>query len=136
MSSCALIIRTCRHTLHGGRRCLQPAVRGRTRCRHHLDAQARLHNMARARRVSTILRVRVLETERDFRWNQAEVARVLATGILDPAAARLMSQAMKLIASTFSARANAAPLYVQYQPPKPNRIYEVPANPIFSASLY
>jgi hypothetical protein len=50
MNSCATILRICRHILPNGRRCQQPAVRRRACCRHHLEAQARLHNMARARR--------------------------------------------------------------------------------------
>ena len=84
MNSCALIIPTCRHILPDGRRCQQPAVRDRTCCRHHLDAQARLHNMARARRRTLILRFRVPETLRDLSWNETEVNRVLATERMIP----------------------------------------------------
>ncbi len=87
MNSCALIIPICRHVLPNGRRCQQPAVRRRACCRHHLDAQARLHNMARARRRTTILRLRVPETARDLAWNKAEINRVLATERIDPEAA-------------------------------------------------
>ena len=47
-----LIIRTCRHIRPDGRHCQGAAVRGRACCRHHLDARARLHNMARARRLA------------------------------------------------------------------------------------
>src|SRR5271167_4876289 len=91
-----LIIRICRHILPNGRRCQQPAVRLRACCRHHLDAQARLHNMARARRRSLILRFRVPETARDLAWNKAEINRVLATERIDPDAALLMLWAMDL----------------------------------------
>ena len=84
MNSYALIIPTCRHILPSGRRCQQPALRRRTCCRHHLDAQSRLHNMARARRRSVILRLRVPETLRDLSWNDIEMNRVLATERLDP----------------------------------------------------
>ena len=90
MNSCALIIPTCRHILPNGRRCLQPAVRRRSCCRHHLDAQARLRNCARARRRTLILRFRLPETARDLAWNKAEINRVLATERIDPDAALLM----------------------------------------------
>ncbi len=72
MNSCALIIPTCRHVLPNGRRCQQPAVRRRACCRHHLDAQARLRNCARARRCTLVLRLRVPETSRDLAWNKIE----------------------------------------------------------------
>ncbi len=79
MNSCAPIIRICRHLLPTGRRCLQPAVRHRSCCRHHLDAQARFHNMARARRRSLILRLRVPMNRHDVALNRIEVMRVIST---------------------------------------------------------
>ena len=132
MNSCALIIPICRHTLPDGRRCQQPAVRGRTSCRHHLDALARLHNMARARRRSTILRLRVPETFADLAWNEIELNRVLATQRLDPAIARLMHYAMDLSAAALNlesaeARRNCTS--------NSHRIYDVPVTPVFPGSL-
>ena len=61
-----LIIRLCRHTFSDGRHCEGAAVRGRACCRHHLDARTRLHNMARARRLACIPRLRVPMTPRDL----------------------------------------------------------------------
>ncbi len=129
-----LIIRTCRHILPNGRRCQQPAVRRRTCCRHHLDAQARLHNMARARRRTLILRFRVPETFRDLAWNKIEINRVLATERIDPDAALLMLWAMDL--TTGILRANPLPpRRAQNRPSNPNGIYDVAINPLFPKSL-
>jgi len=133
MSSCALIIRTCRHTLHGGRRCLQPAVRGRTRCRHHLDAQARLHNMARARRRSLILRFRVPVTLHDLACNNLEVNRILATERLDPDTVRMMLWAMDLSASALHAGI-ALRRRTQNGGNNSNKIYDVPISHSFPQS--
>ena len=96
MNSCATIIRLCRHVLPTGRRCLQPAVRRRSCCRHHLDAQARLHNMARARRCSSFPRICVPMNRHDLARNHAEVRRVVDTGNLDFATARMMFWALYL----------------------------------------
>jgi len=109
MNSCAVIIPTCRHILPNGRHCQQPAVRRRTCCRHHLDAQTRLHNMARARRRSLILRLRVPTTLRDQLWNETEVNRVLATERLDPDIARMILWAMDLTAETLRAESDCRP---------------------------
>src|SRR5215471_6482648 len=121
MNSCPLIISTCRHTLASGRRCRQPAVRGRACCRHHLNAQARLHNMARARRRSCILRLRVAVTLRDKVWNNIEVNRVLATEHLDPDSARMMLWAMDLSASALHTA--EALRHLQNAAHNPNEIY-------------
>ena len=74
-----LIIRICRHTFPDGRHCQGAAVRGRACCRHHLDARARLRNMARARRLACIPRLCVPMTQRDLALNRAEVLRVVNT---------------------------------------------------------
>jgi hypothetical protein len=135
MNSCAPIIHLCRHILPNGRRCLQPAVRRRACCRHHLDAQARLHNMARARRRSVILRLRVPETSRDLAWNKAEINRVLATERIDPEAALLMLWAMDLSTSTLRAESPRRPRRAQNRASNPNKIYDVALNPLFPQSL-
>ena len=135
MNSCALIIPTCRHTLPGGRRCQQPAVRRRRCCRHHLDAQARLHNMARARRRTLILRLRVPETARDLAWNKIELNRILATERLDPDAALMMLWAMDLTAETLRAESARRPRRAQNRACNPNKIYDVALNPLFPQSL-
>jgi hypothetical protein len=134
MNSCALIIPTCRHILSTGRRCQQPAVRRRTCCRHHLDAQSRLHNMARARRRTLILRLRVPETLRDLSWNETEMNRILATERLDPDTARMILWAMDL--SAISLRAESASLRrTQNRAPNLNKLYDVPATPLFPRGL-
>ena len=135
MHSCALIIPTCRHTLSSGRRCLQPAVRGRSCCRHHLDAQARLHNMARARRRTLVLRLRVPETSRDLGWNETEINRVLATERIDPDAALMMLRAMDLSADVLRAESACRPRRPQNRTSNPNEIYDVTLNPLFGRSL-
>jgi hypothetical protein len=135
MNSCALIIPTCRHILPNGRRCLQPAARRRRCCRHHLDAQARLHNMARARRCTLALRLRVPETSRDLAWNKLELNRVLATERIDPDAALMMLWAMDLTAETLRAKPNCRPRRTQKRASNPNGIYDVPLNPLFPQSL-
>jgi hypothetical protein len=131
MNSCALIIPTCRHVLPGGRRCQQPAVRRRSCCRHHLDAQARLRNCARARRRSLILRLRAVDTPRDLDWNKAEVNRVLATERLDPNVARMMLWAMDLATTALHAKSACRPRPVQNRASNPNEIYDVAINPLF-----
>src|SRR5271169_3922869 len=103
MNSQPLIIRTCRYILDSGHRCRGAAVRGRACCRHHLDARTRLHNMARARRRTLILRWRVPESRRDLTRNRAEVSRVLATGRLDFDTARMIFWAMDLAAAALPA---------------------------------
>ncbi len=122
------IIRTCRHVLTDGRHCQGASVRGRTTCRHHLDARTRLHNMARAQRRSVILRWRVPDSRRDLARNRAEVNRVVATGRLDFETARMLFWAMDLTAATFPAA----------RPARSNRAhnlnvsYHVPVNPLFA----
>src|SRR5271167_4746328 len=135
MNSCALIIPICRHTLSNGRRCQQPAIRRRACCRHHLDAQARLHNMARARRSSLILRLRVPETSRDLGWNKAEINRVLATERIDPDAALMMLWAMDLTTEAFRDESTSRPRRAQNRASNPNGIYDVALNPLFPESL-
>ncbi len=94
-----LIIRLCRHTFSDGHHCHAPAVRGRACCRHHLDARTRLHNIARARRLACIPRIRVPMNRRDLALNRAEVLRVINSGAVDFATARLMLWAMDLTAA-------------------------------------
>src|SRR5271165_5838987 len=129
-----LIIRTCRHILPNGRCCQQPAVRRRACCRHHLDSQARLHNMARARRRTLILRFRVPETFRDLAWNKAEINRVLATERIDPDAALLMLWAMDLTTGILRAESACCPRRPKNRASNPNRIYDVVLNPLFPQS--
>jgi len=109
MNSCSTIIPICRHILPTGRRCQQPAVHSRARCHHHLDAQSRLHNMARARRRTLILRFRVPETSRDLSWNKGAINRVLATERIDPDAALLMLWAMDLTTAVLRAGSACRP---------------------------
>lgn len=135
MNSCATILRICRHTLPNGRRCQQPAVRRRVCCRHHLDAQVRLHNMARARRRSLILRLRVPDTFRDLDWNQTEINRVLATERIDPDVALMMLWAMDLTAATLRAEADRRPPRPQKCSSNSNGIYDVTLNPLFPRNL-
>ena len=135
MNSCALIIPICRHILPNGRRCLQPAVRRRSCCRHHLDAQARLHNIARARRRTLILRFRVPETSRDLAWNKAEINRVLATERIDPDAALLILWAMDLTTATLRPQSPRRLRRAQNRASNPNGIYDVALNPLFPQSL-
>ena len=135
MNSCATIIRLCRHVLPTGRRCQQPAVHRRSCCRHHLDTQARLHNMARARRCSLVLRLRVPETFRDLDWNKAEINRLINTGGVDYATARMMLWAMDLANATLHAESAYRPRRAQNRPSNRNGIYDVPLNPLFPRSL-
>ena len=135
MNSCALIIPICRHTLSSGRRCQQPAVRRRACCRHHLDAQERLHNMARARRRALVLRLRVPETFRDLDWNKAEINRLLATERLDPDTAMTMIWAMDLATAALCAESACRPRPAQNRASNPNGIYDVALNPLFPQSL-
>jgi hypothetical protein len=130
-----LIIRTCRHILSNGRRCQQPAVCRRSCCRHHLDVQARFHNMARARRRTLILRFRVPETSGDLAWNKAELNRVLATERIDPDAALLMLWAMDLTTGILRAESACRPRCTQNRASNPNGIYDVEINHLFPQSL-
>src|ERR1019366_8213443 len=103
MGSQQLIIRICRHTFPDGGHCQGAAVRGRACCRHHLDARTRLHNMARARRLACIPRLRVPMTARDLALNRSEVLRIVTAGNCDFATARLMLWAMDLTAAALPA---------------------------------
>jgi hypothetical protein len=121
-----LVIRTCRHTLAIGRRCQGAAVRGRSCCRHHLDARARLHNMARARRALAVPRFRAFLTPADVAANRAEVNRLIATQSCDFATLRTLFWAMDLAASTFSVP--------RPRPSNSNVFYHVPEKPSFEQS--
>src|SRR5208283_903907 len=121
-----LIIRTCRHILSDGRHCRGAAVRGHACCRHHLDAATRLHNMARAKRRTLVLRWRVPESPRDLALNRAEVNRVLATGRIDFDTARMIFWALDLSAAALPAEP-AARLRRAHNP---NVSYHVPVNPL------
>ena len=125
-----LIIRLCRYTFPDGHRCRGAAVRGRACCRHHLDAQARLHNMARARRRACIPRLCVPVTRRDLALNRAEILRVINTGNIDYATARMMLWAMDLTAATLPSERAARP----HPARNPNVFYHVPVNPLFAQS--
>ena len=130
MRSQPLIIRTCRHILPDGRRCQGAAVRGRACCRHHLDARTRLRNCARARRLACIPRLRVPTTPRDLALNRAEVLRVVNSGSVDFATARLMLWAMALTAAALPAERASRLRRVH----NPNVSYHVPINPLFAQS--
>jgi len=125
-----LIIRLCRYTFPDGHRCRGAAVRGRACCRHHLDAQARLHNMARARRRACIPRLCVPVTRRDLALNRAEILRVINTGNIDYATARMMLWAMDLTAATLPSERAARP----HPARNPNVSYHVPVNLLFVQS--
>jgi hypothetical protein len=123
-----LIIRLCRHTFSDGRHCHGPAVRGRACCRHHLDARTRLHAMARARRLACIPRLRVPMTAHDLALNRAEVLRVVNSGTVDFATARMMLWAMDLAAAALPDR--RAPR--RQRSHNSNVFYYVPLNPLFT----
>ncbi len=125
-----LIIRLCRHTFSDGRHCHGPAVRGRACCRHHLDARARLHNMARARRLASFPRLRVPMDRRDLALNRIEIMRVINTGSVDFATARLMLWAMDLTAAALRDEPTTRP----HRAHNPNVSYYVPVNRLFSQS--
>ncbi len=125
-----LIIRLCRHTFPDGRHCHGPAIRGRGCCRHHLDARARLHNMARARRLVCIPRLRVPMNRRDLALNRAEVLRVINSGAVDSATARMLLWAMDLTAAALPAE----PAHRPRRAPNPNVSYYVPIKLLFSQS--
>lgn len=129
-----LIIRTCRHILPDGRHCQGAAIRGRACCRHHLDGRTRLHNMARARRLACVPRLRVPETPRDLALNRAEILRVVATGGFDFATARMMLRAVQLSAAGVRSEYDLRLRQARIRPTNPNRIYQVPANHLFPIS--
>ena len=91
--------------------------------------------MARARRRTLILRLRVPETSRDLAWNKIELNRVLATERLDPDAALMMLWAMDLTAETLRAESTSRPRRAQNRACNPNKIYDVALNPLFPRSL-
>ena len=65
--------------------------------------------MARARRRTLILRLRVPETSRDLGWNKAEINRVLATERIDPDTALMMLWAMDLTTAALRAESACRP---------------------------
>jgi hypothetical protein len=125
-----LIIRLCRHTFADGRHCRGAAVRGRACCRHHLDARTRLHNIARARRLASFARLCVPMNRRDLALNRAEVLRVINSGAVDFATARLMLWAMDLTAAALPAE----PKTRTRRAHNTNAFYYVPPKPVFSRS--
>ena len=130
MHSCALIIRICRHTFSDGHHCQGAAVRGRACCRHHLDARTRFHNMGRAGRLACIPRLRVPMTPRDLASNRSEVLRVVNSGSVDFATARMMLWAMDLTAAALPAEPASCPSRTRNS----NVSYYVYLNPLFSQS--
>ncbi len=125
-----LIIRLCRHTFLDGRHCHGPAVRGRACCRHHLDARTRLHNIARARRLASFVRLCVPMDRLDLAANRAEVLRVINAGSVDFATACLMLWAMDITAATLPGEPKTRPRC----PRNPNVFYYVPLKSLFSRS--
>src|ERR1019366_6849873 len=130
MGSQQLIIRICRHTFPDGGHCQGASVRGRACCRHHLDARTRLHNMARARGLACIPRLRVPMTARDLALNRSEVLRVVTSGALDFASARLMLWAMDLTAAALPTEPTTRPRRTHNY----NVFYYIPIKPLFSQS--
>src|SRR5664279_1175706 len=130
MGSQQLIIRICRHILPDGRHCRGAALRGRACCRHHLNSRTRLHNMARARRLACIPRLRVPMIPRDLALNRSEVLRVVTAGGVDFASARLMLWAMDLTAAALPADPAARLLPTHNS----NVSYYVPISPLFARS--
>src|ERR1039457_2300325 len=130
MSSQHLSIRVCRHTFPDGRHCRGAAVRGRACCRHHLEARTRLHSMARARRLACIPRLRVPMTPHDLALNRSEVLRVVTSGAVDCATARMLLWAMDLTAAALPAESAPRP----HRAHNPNVSYQVPINSLFSKS--
>src|SRR5271167_2142628 len=128
--SLILIIPTCHQILSSGLRCRGAAVRGRACCRHHRGTRTRLHNMARARRRTVILRWRVPDSPRDLARNRAEISRVLATGRIDFDTARMIFWAMDLTAATLPSERASRPR----RPHNPNVSYHVPLNPLLAQS--
>ena len=122
-----LIIRLCRHTFPDGRHCQGAAVRGRACCRHHRGTRARLRNMARTRRLACIPRLCVPMTLRDLALNRAEVLRVVNSGSVDFATARMMLWAMDLSIAALPDKQTTHPSRVD----NPNVFYHVPLNPLF-----
>ena len=122
-----LIIRLCRHTFPNGRHCHGPAVRGRACCRHHLDARTRLHAMARTRRVLSFARLFTPMNRRELAMNRAEVMRVINTGSVDFATARMLLWAMDLTAANL-------PAEPARRSHNPNVFYYVPIKRSFSGS--
>src|ERR1019366_8324142 len=104
-----LIIRICRHTFSDGRHCQGPAVRGRACCRHHLDARTRLHNLARARRLACLPRACGPTPRLALSLNRAEVLRVVNSGAVDFATARMLLWAMDLPAVALPAEPDTRP---------------------------
>ncbi len=123
-----LVIRLCRHTFPNGRHCHGPAVRGRACCRHHLGTRARLHSMARARRLASFPRLRVPMDRSDLAVNRIEIIRVINTGSVDFATTRLMLWAMDLTAAALPAE----PASRQHRAHNSNVSYYVPIKPLFS----
>ncbi len=131
MHSCRLSIRLCHHTLANGQHCQAPAIRGRTHCRHHLDTQARLRAMARARRQVCIPRLCIPETPADLARNRAEINRVVFSGLIDFPTARMLYWALKLQTGAVNRNYRMALRESRREAANPNKIYYVPATPLF-----
>jgi hypothetical protein len=86
--------------------------------------------MARARRLASFARLCAPISRRDVAMNRAEVLRVINTGSVDYATARMMLWAMDLAAATLPAELTSQ----LRRPRNPNVFYYVPLKPLFSGS--
>ena len=80
--------------------------------------------------LSSSLRLRVPDTFRDLSLNRAEVNRVINTGSVDYATARMMLWAMDLTAEALPAKPNTRPRRTNNS----NVFYYIPLKPLFSQS--
>ena len=86
--------------------------------------------MARARRLACIPRLRVVMSPRDVDMNRSEILRVVNSGAVDFATARMLLWAMDLTAAALPAELASRP----YRAHNHNVFYHVPLDPLFSQS--
>jgi hypothetical protein len=94
-----LIIRTCAHMLDCGRLCRQPAAGDRRHCRHHIVLQVRRHKMARAHRRLACLSLPPVLDQHGIEAGLMRIRVVVEAGYLEPADARAVQYALRMVAS-------------------------------------
>jgi len=126
MGTC--IIPTCHYILDNGRFCQCAAKRGKSFCRHHLDAGLRQRKMARARLRRYLVWLPPMLAATTLRDGSNCLQIALETGDLDFPTANILMTALRMRDAIQGRRAS---LWQPPGTPKSFRLYQVPASSLF-----
>jgi hypothetical protein len=135
-----LRITTCSYVLQRGSRCLGAAVRGRSYCRHHQRIRISLRRMARSRRRTPVPQVSLVDAAA-IRQTEIQLRIALAARRIDPASGRMLFWVLRMaqyLDRTLDHSRQCGPPPsgegTPIQPPKSDRINQVPLNHLNSSS--